>query len=95
MENNENITMSRFAFERMQAKEERDNRNKWIAIFILIALLAITNLAWLYFWNQYEYVDDYSIEAEQDGSGVNIVGGGDVDYGAESKDNKVTQDGTP
>jgi hypothetical protein len=37
---------------------------------------------------QYDYVgEEFIIEAEQDGEGVNIVGGGNVDYGAESKDN--------
>jgi hypothetical protein len=38
----------------------------------------------LYFWNQYDYVsDDYSIEADQDGDGINIVSGGDLDYGTD------------
>lgn len=88
MENNDNIIMSRIAFERMQAKDERNDlwRNR-IIIFLIIALIA-TNAAWLYFWNQYDYVsDDYiEVEASQDGDGVNIVGAGDVDYGTNSND---------
>lgn len=88
MENNDNIIMSRIAFERMQAKDERNDlwRNRFI-IFLIIALIA-TNAAWLYFWNQYDYVsEDYiEVEASQDGSGVNIDGGGDIDYGTNSND---------
>ena len=88
MENNDNIIMSKYAFERMQAKDERNDRFRNIIIIMLIILLVITNGMWLWAWNQYDYVDDtYSIEAEQDGEGINIVGGGDIAYGTESEDN--------
>ncbi len=88
MENNDNIIMSRIAFERMQSKDERNDRWRNIIIILLIILLVATNAMWLLAWNQYDYVDEYSIEAEQDGEGVNIVGGGNVDYGAEGESNK-------
>ena len=60
---------------------------RW-AIILLIVLLVVTNAMWLWAWNQYDYVDEYSIEAEQDGEGINIVGGGNVDYGAEGNSNQ-------
>jgi len=88
MENNDNIIMSRLAFERMQAKDERNDKWRNITIILLIVLLVATNAMWLWAWNQYDYVDEYSIEAEQDGEGINIVGGGNVDYGAEGNSNK-------
>ena len=88
MENNDNIVMSRLAFERMQAKDERNDRWRNITIILLIVLLVVTNAMWLWAWNQYDYVDEYSIEAEQDGEGINIVGGGNVDYGAEGNSNQ-------
>ena len=88
MENdrNDNIIMSRFAFERMQAKDERNDRWRNATIIVLIILLVVTNAMWLIAWNQYDYVDDYSVDldAEQDGGGVNIVGAGDINYGPES-----------
>mgnify|MGYP003295450565 CR=1 FL=1 len=87
---NENIVMSRFAFERMQSKEERDNLWKNIIILTLIILFAASQAGWIWYINQFEVVDDYSIEAEQDGSGVNIIGGGDVDYGTEDIDKEET-----
>lgn len=92
---NENIVMSRFAFERMQAKEERDNLWKNIIILTLIILFAASQAIWIWYINQFEVVDDYSIEAEQDGSGVNIIGGGDVDYGTENINKEKTDNITP
>lgn len=88
MENNDNIIMSRIAFERMQAKDERNDKWRNIIIILLILLLVATNVIWLIAWNSYDYVEDYSIQAKQDGEGVNIVGGGDIDYGADSNDSQ-------
>ena len=61
--------------------EARDKR-KDIIIIILIFLLVISNALWLRYLRTIEFVEESTeIEAEQDGSGVNIVGGGDIDYG--------------
>lgn len=91
MENKvEKIEIPKFAFERMQAKEERNDKWKNVTILVLIIALVVSNVAWIiaavWFVDQFEFVDEYSIEAEQDGSGINIVGGGDIDYGPESQD---------
>ena len=84
MDNENNIIMSRYAFERMQAKDEKNDLWRNIIIITLIILLVVTNAMWLIAWNQYDYVDDYEIEAQQDGEGINIVGAGDVSYGTDS-----------
>lgn len=94
--NNDNIIMSRIAFERMQSKDERNDRWRNIIIILLIILLVITNAMWLWAWNQYDYVDDYtSIEADDD-SDVNYIGhNGDINNGSESNTqtkNKDTQE---
>ena len=88
-ENNDNIIMSRIAFERMQAKDERNALWRNIIIVLLIILLVVTNAMWLIAWNSYDYTDNEitSVEAEQDGEGVNIAGAGDINYGTEGKDN--------
>ena len=93
MENNDNIIMSRIAFERMQAKDERNDHWRNIIIIVLIVLLVLTNAMWLYAWQQYDYVyDDYTeVEASQDGDGVNIVGAGDIDYGTDSNDSQAQE----
>lgn len=88
MENENNIIISRYAFERMQTKDEKNDRWRNIIILVLIILLVVTNAMWLVAWNQYDYVDDYSIEAQQDGEGINIVGAGDVSYGTDSNNSQ-------
>lgn len=86
MENNNNmISMSRLAFERMQAKDERNDRWRNIIILVLIILLVVTNAMWLVAWNQYDYVetDDYSVDLNSgDGGNANYIGNdGDINNG--------------
>ena len=78
-------------WELIKLQREHDNKRdfrQWVLILVLIASLVISNLAWLWYINQLDYVsEEICIEAEQDGEGNNIVGGGDIDYGAESQGN--------
>lgn len=67
--------------EASMARMERQAKRLWIAVLLLIVLLVGTNAAWLYYENQFSDIVT-TIDAEQDGSGVNIVSGGDLDYGA-------------
>ena len=88
MENNENITMSRISFERMQAKDERNDRWRNIIIIILIVLLAATNGAWLYAWNQYDYSSTQT-EVNADNGTANYIGrDGDINNGTNSSKDK-------
>lgn len=93
MENNDNIVMSRIAFERMQAKDERNDKWRNIIIIILIVALLVTNGLWIWHESQYEYVttDDYSVEmSADDGSNANYIGNnGDINNG--SSDNGKTK----
>lgn len=75
-------------YEGEMARSERNFKRLWVIIMILIALLVATNTGWLVYESQFETVETTQIEAEQDGSGVNIVGGGDVNYGAEGYNNQ-------
>lgn len=90
----DNIVMSRIAFERMQAKDERNDRWRNIIIIILIVLLAATNGAWLIAWNQYDYTSDSKVDIHADGdSNANYVGGnGEINNGG--KDNSNTNKDT-
>ena len=76
------------AHEFAMARAERTAKRLWITILTLIFLLVGSNCLWLYYEMSFEdVVKTTTIEAEQDGAAVNIVGGGDVDYGAESEGN--------
>lgn len=72
--------------ESSMARMERQIKRLWITVLVLIVMLVSTNGAWIWYESQFSDIET-TIEAEQDGSGVNIVSGGDLDYGAESKDN--------
>ena len=74
--------------ESAMARAERTAKRLWITILTLIFLLVGSNCVWIWYNSQFEVVETTTIEAEQDGSGVNIVSGGDLDYGAESADNQ-------
>lgn len=91
--NNENIIISRYAFERMQAKDERNDRWRNITIIVLVVLLVVTNLMWLVAWNQYDYVDGYSVEMDTgDGGDANYIGNdGDISYGEDNSTQDTEQ----
>lgn len=63
------------------SRMERVNKRLIAIIVLLIVLLVSSNIAWLIYESKYQ---DICIEAEQDGYGVNIVGGCDIAYGPES-----------
>ena len=87
MEHNE--TISYFTYESTMARMERGNKRLYVIIIILIAALILSNAGWILYESQFETVETSTqIEAEQDG-GINIVGGGDISYGAESQSNNT------
>ena len=92
--NNDNIIMSRLAFERMQSKDEKNERWRNLIIVLLIVLLVVTNAMWLWAWNQYDYVDDYTSVEADDGSNANYIGhNGDINNGS-SDSTQDTEQGT-
>ena len=82
-----NETMSRAAHELDMARTERANRRLWVVVILLIFLLVGSNLAWVYYENQFEdSVTTTTIDATQEGSGNNTVVSGD--YGTKSENHK-------
>lgn len=76
------------------ARLERIIKKMWIVALVLIVLLVGTNICWLWYESQYEYV---TVTQELDGEidRVAISGTGDVNYGENQADseNAHTQDG--
>ena len=85
-ENTDNILY--ITYESAMARMERANKRNFIIIIILILALIATNAGWIIYESQFKTVETTTIEAEQSGADVNIIGGGDIQYGAESKDNE-------
>ena len=83
----ESLNVSYLAFESSQARMERFVMKLWIVILALILCLIATNIGWIWYECQWQCVQTTTtIDAQQDGSGVNIIGNGDEMYGEESKD---------
>mgnify|MGYP007069873156 CR=1 FL=1 len=59
---------------------ERTIKRLWILCIIMFLALAGSNVAWLYYENQFADEETTTIDALQDGSGINIVGSGGINY---------------
>lgn len=72
-------------FEASMSRMERTIKRLWITIMLLICLLVGSNLAWLYYNEQFETVESTAItqevEQEADNGTNNFVGG---DYNGET-----------
>lgn len=74
----ENLTSVPYiVYESEVAKNERREKRFWIALFVCIGLLFVSNIAWLMYESIYETVN-YSYE--QDGHGNNIIGDNNGGY---------------
>ena len=80
----ESLNVSYLAFESSQARMERFVMKLWIVILALILCLIATNIGYECQWQCVQTTT--TIDAQQDGSGVYIIGNGDVMYGAKSED---------
>ena len=81
----ENNNVPFIVFEGEMARSERIVKRLWIMCLIMFLALLISNATWLVYENSFE--DRVTIEAEQDGSGTNIISGRDLSYGSESEGN--------
>ena len=85
-------------YEGEMARQERHIKRLLATLITILVFFFASNMAWLYVWNQYEYVDQVEttmIKATQDGEGVNMVGGEDVTYGPDGNDREEkTQENT-
>lgn len=70
-------------YESMASRSERTIKRLIVALIISVLLLFATNVVWLV--TDVEYGETQTIEADQDGHGTNIIGGGDISYGAEGE----------
>lgn len=75
-----------YVHEQDMARMERSNSRLSFLCVVLLVILLATNGGWLYYESQFE-TKTTTIEAEQDGAGINFVNGGDFSYGTESESN--------
>ena len=90
---NNRITIDYVAHEADMARMERINKRLWIALIVVILLLAVSNAAWSYRESQFEDVITTTETVTQDtgsGSGDNTFNGDFIggDYYVETNSNK-------
>lgn len=76
-----------FEMEANSARLERTIVRLWVLLILMLIMLVGTNGAWIYYESQFMDVETTTIEAQQDGSGTNMISGGDLNYGAEGQNN--------
>ena len=76
-------------FEGEQARHERTVRRLVIALLISIALIFASNIAWLWFFNQFDYQSDMvEVNSQEEGNASYMGGSGVIDNGrGKSQDN--------
>lgn len=82
-----NVIMSSADWQRNEQRHLRREKRFVAIIVLLIIFLLASNIGWMIYENSFEEVvttEEIIIDVQQDGEGTNIVGGGDVNYGAES-----------
>lgn len=83
METQKPNTISWYEHEEDLAREER-HTNRWrIFAWIIFAAFVFSNLGWIIYESTYQ--DVVVTENTQDGEGTNIIGAGDINYGAEAE----------
>ena len=89
---NEQLTVPYIVHESAMARNERHIKRLVIALIVAVVMIAVTNIAWLYVWNSYEYVGGSETTYSQDGEGVNIMGDRN-NYGTEisGEENQVQE----
>ena len=73
-------TIDYYTYESDMARAERHVKRWTVACFILFVVLVVSNIAWVWYENQFQ--DVVMTENTQDGGGTNIMSGGDLSYGA-------------
>lgn len=94
MENKDEMIMIPYiVYESAMARSERHLRRLVIAVIISVVMIVVSNLAWLYMWNSYEYVGESSVSVEGDGTANYVGNDGDIINGtSDSTENEIPQE---
>ena len=75
-------TIPYIVFEGEQARHERTVKRLVIALLVSIALMFASNMAWLWFFNQFDYESDMvTVNSQEEGNATYMGGDGVVDNG--------------
>lgn len=74
-EKDSRIQVPYIVYEGAMARMERTIKRLFILLIVSVLIAFVSNIVWLYWWNQYEYVTETETYSyQQDGSGLNLIG---------------------
>ena len=79
------INVPYIVHESQMARLERTIRRMWVLCIIMFLAFVVSNSLWIVYENSFEDSIQTTIEAQQEGSGTNIISGRDLNYGPESQ----------
>lgn len=82
--NRNDLSVPFIVYEAEMARGERHVKRLWIMCIVIFLAFVLSNCAWIVYESSFE--DRVTIEAEQEGSGTNIISGRDLSYGSEGQD---------
>jgi len=74
----DNEKISYIAFESINVRFERINKRLWILCIILVIMLISTNIAWIYYVQQFEITETTITQDNADGYNNYIGNDGDI-----------------
>ena len=78
-----------FVYESEAARHERTVKRLLSALIVTVLLMVITNMAWLYVWNQYDFSsEDVTIDSSHAGNAAYMGAGsnGVINYGQDTSE---------
>ena len=84
----DNNNVPYIVFEGEQARHERTVKRLVIALLVSIVLLFVSNIAWLIFFNQFDFESDHvTLNSQEDGNASYMGGNGVIDNGRGNSQN--------
>lgn len=89
----EQMKVPYIVYESSMARAERQQKRLWIALIVSVVMIVLSNIAWLYVWNSYEYVGESQVSVEGEGTANYIGNDGDITNGeSDGNKNEVPQE---
>lgn len=79
----ENLNVPLAAHEADMSRMERTIKRLWLGLLIAMAIIAVSNIAWIVYLSQYDF-EGYEISADNDGTANYIGNDGDIYNGGKS-----------
>lgn len=81
-------------YEGEMARQERHIKRLLATLITILVFFFASNMAWLYVWNQYEYVDEDVTVDSKDGGSANYIGddGAIINGYSNSKETKAQEE---